>query len=561
MQLLVIGIVIVFALPLTVAAQSSDQRIGRMDKLVARTRALTGKAGFDRRRLFGAALNLVALADRWTQVRGQVEEIIRAQGDEADPAAPSNTARSSGIKPISNVTLSLSRYSGFTQNGTSSAWCGSSIVVAFTDTGSEIKTLAANTGISMVGVSTSANRGGAFAYLGPPSPSADFSQMVAGDPLIACADPNTFYYSAVWADLLNNTAGVAFAKSTDGGRTFSAPVVVASKSASDHLVATDWLAIDPNHPQRLYIAYADIDFSGFVCGRDPIFHLPVTRYAIEMVSSSDSGATWSKLPTEIDQVCAGSASPNASLAGPRIAVAPDGKVYVAYEASGENGGGLTSRQINIAKSLDGGGSFSPPALVTLVTPVGNGADLQGFIRANEFPSLAIGRGSSNMGLIFLTWNDAGNIAPDMLSTTSVYGFADIKFTDSRDGGVTWSNPIRVNDNSEGNGAPLSDQFEPAIATDKTGRIGICFYDRRRDPNNFLIDRECASSSNNGASWSNKRITSSNFPSVVGQDIFVAPDYMGDYDTLATDATNQNAGFLNTYASQSVGNPNVTTSQF
>src|SRR5438876_2237337 len=116
---LVIGIAIVVAVPLTVAAQSADQLIGRMDKLVARTQALEGKPGFDRRKLFGAALNLVALADRWPQVRGQVEEIIRAQGDEAGPDASSDIRGSAAIKPISNVTLSLSRYSGFTQDGTS----------------------------------------------------------------------------------------------------------------------------------------------------------------------------------------------------------------------------------------------------------------------------------------------------------------------------------------------------------------------------------------------------------------------------------------------------------
>jgi len=74
--------------------------------------------------------------------------------------------------------------------------------------------------------------------------------------------------------------------------------------------------------------------------------------------------------------------------------------------------------------------------------------------------------------------------------------------------------------------PLSDQFQPSIGTDKTGKIGVCFYDRRRDLNNFLIDRYCASSKNGGTSWSNTKITPTNFASLVGQDELVAPDEPG-----------------------------------
>jgi hypothetical protein len=94
-----------------------------------------------------------------------------------------------------------------------------------------------------------------------------------------------------------------------------------------------------------------------------------------------------------------------------------------------------------------------------------------------------------------------------------------------------------------------------------GRIAVCFYDRRRDPRNFLIDRECASSTNGGAAWRNSRVTPGNFPSLGGQDVLVAPDYMGDYDSIVSDATNQTAGFIGSYASNAAGNPNVITNQF
>jgi hypothetical protein len=143
----------------------------------------------------------------------------------------------------------------------------------------------------------------------------------------------------------------------------------------------------------------------------------------------------------------------------------------------------------------------------------------------------------------------------------VYGFADILFSQSHNGGSTWSSPTRVNSNPEGGSNPYSDQFEPAIATDKTGRIGVCYYDRHRDPSNFLIDRTCSSSTNGGSSWSSKPYTKTNFPSVVGQDVLVAPDYFGEYDTVAVDRTNVATGFVDSFATSLGGNPNVTTNKF
>jgi hypothetical protein len=120
--------------------------------------------------------------------------------------------------------------------------------------------------------------------------------------------------------------------------------------------------------------------------------------------------------------------------------------------------------------------------------------------------------------------------------------------------------VRVNDNFKGGRAPLTDQFEPALASDFTGRIAICFYDRRNDPNNFRIDRYCASS-HNGRNWLNQRITSSSFSVVVGQDVLLAPDYMADYDTLTSDALDRHAGFVGGYASNLSGRPVVRTLQY
>ena len=78
---------------------------------------------------------------------------------------------------------------------------------------------------------------------------------------------------------------------------------------------------------------------------------------------------------------------------------------------------------------------------------------------------------------------------------------------------TWSIPLRVNDDRTSN-----DQFFPAVAVNGQGVIGVIWYDRRRDPNNLLIDVYSAKSTNDGVSFhANQRVKSVSSPPTVGYD--------------------------------------------
>jgi hypothetical protein len=554
----VVGVVILFST--MTAAQTLMPNIARLDRLAQRARSLEAAPGFARARLYGVARNLTAFADRWQALRARLATpgagALENDGELAGDAAFAEVGIGA-FSPISTPTLDLSRYAGFTQSQTSTAWCGQNVITMFNDTGSEARTMAAQSGITAVGFANSSNSGHAFAYRGAPPGGTNFDQTVLGSPTVACAEQSNFFYAAIWIDTLNNVTGVAFARSSDAGHTFATPIVAASKSASTDFVDHSWLAIDSNRA-TIYIAYADLDYSGSFCGTDPDTGSTIPRYAIELVTSTDAGVIWTAAPAVIEQVCANAANPWVAVMGPQVAIGPAGQVYVAYEAAGANGGGPGSRQIKIARSDNSGVTFAPGVIVAAVTPVGDGADLQGFVRANEFPSLAIGKGKKDLGFIYLAWNDGSNAVPDTMTTTGSYTFADIKFSVSQDGGENWKAPTIVNNNAKGGVAPLTDQFEPAVAADKNGTVAVCFYDRRRDANNFKIDRECGKSKNGGSSWTNKRVTANNFPTEVGQDLLVAPDYMGDFDAVAADSTNQTAGFIDSYADNSAGHPNVMT---
>ncbi len=391
--------------------------------------------------------------------------------------------------------------------------------------------------------------------MGSPTPAADPNTFMAGDPVVACADWQTFYFLSAWFDGTKAISGVSLSKSIDGGRTFETPILVVGKPSSNHIVDKGWIAVDPNGPSRLYVVYTDLDFSGSVCGTAQGSAIP--RYAIEALSSPDAGATWSA-PVVVAQVCADPAHTFAFVSGAQTVVGPSGEIYVAWESFGD-AGSIESRAIEIAKSIDGGATFSAPATGATPSCAGDCADWQGLIHSNEYPSLAVGKGP-HRGMVYLAWNDGNRQVSDILTTTGFYNFTDIMFSRSADSGATWSTPVRVNNNPEGPGASLSDQFEPAMATDNTGRIAIYFYDRRNDRNNFRIDRYCATSPG-GLLWTNTRITLQSFPSIVGQDVLVAPDYMGDYDTLAPDFRNHHFGFIDSFANNLSGNPMVSTNSY
>jgi hypothetical protein len=54
---------------------------------------------------------------------------------------------------------------------------------------------------------------------------------------------------------------------------------------------------------------------------------------------------------------------------------------------------------------------------------------------------------------------------------------DVKFSQSTNGGTSWSTPVVVNDNLDAAGV-TTDQFQPSIAAGANGAVAIAFYDRR-----------------------------------------------------------------------------------
>src|SRR5437867_8399780 len=113
------------------------------------------------------------------------------------------------------------------------------------------------------------------------------------------------------------------------------------------------------------------------------------------------------------------------------------------------------------------------------------------------------------------WNDGALQVTDALSfLTGKYGYADILTVASTNGGTSFGSPVRVNTNVE----PLpngrgTDQYQPAVAIDKTGKVAACYYSRETDTTNYKFARFFATSPNAGAGGPGTRVTTTSSPRI------------------------------------------------
>jgi hypothetical protein len=454
-----------------------------------------------------------------------------------------------------------STMSSFTQSETSAAWCGNTVVAGYNDSGAFARTA----GVDFLGpwsfssASYSNDGGRTFVDIGFMNPGTNPINFIAGDPVVVCTSPTQFYYASIFASGQDSSGaffnGVAVNASSNGGQTWGNPVAAVAKDFS-HGIDKPWLAADPTNANRLYVTYTDFDFSGLFgspgarCPND-------IRYAIELVASADGGSSWGA-PVIVHEECFFAGGFN-GVQGSNPVVAQDGTVYVGYEFYP---GSVPNNEIRLAKSSDHGQTFGAPVKVSNVWPNGNFGVLQGGFRNNEFPQVAVDRsGGSSRGTIYVAWSDGINhIVPDLPVFFGTYAYPDVMVAKSIDGGQTFTARAAVSPVSPNFRGRGRDQFFPGLAVDRRGTVGVCYYDRREDPANTVIDRYCSVSENHGASWQEERVSEASWVPAHAADGVINLFYIGDYDALTSDFLLQHGGFFGTFEVQTNGNPDVVAAR-
>lgn len=246
-------------------------------------------------------------------------------------------------------------------------------------------------------------------------------------------------------------SGIFVVRSGDGGQSWGSPVaVVDHENTVEPFEDKPYLVADraPDSPFRgnLYVAWTRFDVYGSAAPED--------RSHIYFSRSDDQGASFA-MPLRVSDEPGDALDGDGTVEGAVPAVGPNGEVYLVWAGP---------RGLLFDRSLDGGLTFGADRIIA-DNPGGWEIPIEGIQRANGLPVTGVDLSEGpQRGSLYVNWVDER------------FGDADVFVIHSRDGGETWSAPVRVNDDPLRNG---KDQFFTWMAVDPhDGSVNVVFYDRR-----------------------------------------------------------------------------------
>lgn len=311
----------------------------------------------------------------------------------------------------------------------------------------------------------------------------------ASDPWVSFGPGNRVYYISLLFNQSNPDNAIGVSVSTDGGLTWGRPVEVFRSSPDfndkESLVADTYPASP--HFGNVYAAW---DINKSVNGQFRHQHLVVAR-------STDGGLSWGK-PKKIRK--------KGANIGVIPRVGPDGTVYAVWTGGPLNGSRFV---IYFSKSVNGGKKWSAPIEVTNLT-----FDEVQNIRGGEF--LVSFDVNPVNGALFVAWQDA-----------RFTGIGQAALVVSRNGGESWSAPLRISDGPDD--APA---FTVSVAVNRQGHVAVSYYSLQNDPQRrFITDKYIRVSRDGGLSFEpGLRVTPQSFD--IRDAAQAGGFFLGDYVGLA-----------------------------
>ncbi|MEE9293909.1 MAG: hypothetical protein V3W34_02945 [Phycisphaerae bacterium] len=316
------------------------------------------------------------------------------------------------------------------------------------------------------------------------------------DPVLTVDSAGTFYYCSLRGDFT-----VHFFKSLDGGVSWQVPVEAFGGDKQ-------WTVIDRTGgigEGNIYLSWQ----TGASCCGSRIF----TR-------STDGGLSFME-PINI---------PGSAMFG-TMAVGLGGELYIA----GISGSPLSFDSFRLARSSNAQDPNQTPEfeVATLVEMGG---------------ALGLGGGPNPIGLLGQVWVACDHT--DGLTAGNVYILCsvdppgadplDVMLVRSTDGGQTWSEPIRVNDDSP---SATAWQWFGTMSVAPNGRIDVFWNDTRNDTAVVFSELYYTSSFDGGSTWSTNRPVSRPFNHFLG---YPQNPKLGDYYHSVSGATGADLAFAATF---------------
>ena len=282
----------------------------------------------------------------------------------------------------------------------------------------------------------------------------------ASDIAVAYGPDGTAYAQTIPFDATDARSAVAVQRSTDGGITFSDPVLVVDDNDVNIFNDKNWIAVDTNrsspHYGRIYTVW-----SRFITTGD------TTVAPGEISWSDDGGRTWSKFTAV--------SAPDASTEGLLPLIHPDGSITVVYDQTA----GTTDFEA-AQTSHDGGATWSAPVAIAQFL----GTEVPG-MRTGGLPAAAV---DPSTGRMYVTWQDA---------RFNTDGVNDILLSSSGDG-LHWSVPAVVNPKVAG-----LDRFTPAVAA-ANGVVHVTYRTRGAGGTAPAVSEDYLASADNGRTFGRER---------------------------------------------------------
>jgi hypothetical protein len=326
----------------------------------------------------------------------------------------------------------------------------------------------------------------------------------SGDPASVIGTNGNFYLGFI--DGLTNDGGQGVAVSTNNGQNWNRYVVAPAPAGFNDLLDKNHLWVDKQvgspYENRVYAAY-----TAFISGS-------ANNNKIEFRYSTNNGINWSSATN----ISTGTASGSHDQ-GVNIANGPNGEVYAAwavYDQFSTGTYGEDAMGFNI--STNGGQNWGTAKRVYAAPNFGvrTNPNSPNPVRLASFPSMAVDRSNgSRRGTIYMSWPQIG--------VTPAGSDMDIVLIKSSDNGVTWTQPVRVNDDALNNGK--RQYFNWMTVDHATGHVYLVFYDQRNTASDSA-EVYMARSIDGGVTFENFKVSDARFkPKPISG---LAGGYHGDY---------------------------------
>ena len=163
-------------------------------------------------------------------------------------------------------------------------------------------------------------------------------------------------------------------------------------------------------------------------------------------------------------------------------------------------------------------------------------------------SMAISGGPNPGGLLGQVWIDVDTSGGPLhgnvymlcsVNRSSTPDPLDVMFARSTDGGLTWSTPVRVNDDP----GTSAYQWFGTMSVAPTGRIDVVWLDTRNDPGGYDSELYYSYSEDGGVTWAPNQALSPAFDPHVG---WPQQQKMGDYFDMTSDADGAHLAYAATF---------------